>query len=98
MSICSPTGRGGDGVDLGLDGRVAVVTGGGGAIGAACVRLLWREGCRVVVNDVSAEAVDTLVAAAPEPCRGVVADVSVPEDAARVVGAALEAFGRLDVL
>lgn len=40
-------------MDLELSGKVAVVTGGASGIGAACVRALEREGCRVAVWDLS---------------------------------------------
>ena len=34
-----------------LEGKVAVITGSGRGIGAACAKLMASEGCRVVVND-----------------------------------------------
>lgn len=43
-----------------LHGRVAVVTGGGSGIGAACVRLLAARGARLVVADMNADAAATL--------------------------------------
>ena len=43
-------------MDLQLNGNVAVVTGGASGIGAACARLLEREGCRVAVWDLAAGA------------------------------------------
>jgi 2-hydroxycyclohexanecarboxyl-CoA dehydrogenase len=42
-------------MDLELEGRVAVVTGGASGIGAACAKALEREGCRVAVWDLSPE-------------------------------------------
>lgn len=48
----------------GLAGKIALVTGAGGGIGAAVVRLLLEEGARVVATDVSAEALQGLDASA----------------------------------
>src|SRR5690606_36173062 len=45
-----------------LQGRVAVVTGGGSGIGAACVRILAARGARVVVADMHADAAPRLAA------------------------------------
>ncbi len=44
-------------MDLGISGKVAVVTGGASGIGAATVRMLAEEGCRVAVWDLAANAV-----------------------------------------
>ena len=87
-------------METGLDGKVAIVTGGSGGIGLACARALAAEGARVVLGDLNAEA---LAAAVAELGDGVAdrrpsADVSRPDDAQRLVDVALERFGRLDVL
>jgi 3-oxoacyl-[acyl-carrier protein] reductase len=83
----------------GLDGKVAIVTGGSGGIGLASARALAAEGARIVLGDLNAEAV---AAAAAElgaaVATAVTADVSQPEGADALVDAALERFGRLDVL
>jgi 3-oxoacyl-[acyl-carrier protein] reductase len=86
-------------MDTGLDGKVAIITGGSGGIGLACARALSGEGARVVLGDLDAAAV---AAAAGELGADVAADAAVdvtrPDDAQRLVDTALERFGRLDVL
>ena len=86
-------------MQTGLDGMVAIVTGGSGGIGFACARALAAEGARVVLGDLNADAV---AASAAELGAGVAAaatvDVTRPDDAQRLVDVALERFGRLDVL
>ncbi|WP_037607247.1 SDR family oxidoreductase [Streptacidiphilus rugosus] len=85
-------------MDLGLDGRVYVVTAATRGLGLAAAKELVSDGARVVVTgrakESVAEAVDAL--GGPERAEGVVADNAAPDTAARLVGAALERFGRLD--
>ncbi|MBX3566610.1 MAG: SDR family oxidoreductase [Rhizobiaceae bacterium] len=50
-------------MDLGLNGKVALVLGGGGGLGSAIARSLASEGARVAVGDLSKEAADQTVAA-----------------------------------
>ena len=44
----------------GISGRIALVTGAGGGIGAAVVRALHAQGARVVATDLASSALDTL--------------------------------------
>jgi len=85
-----------------LDGKVAVVTGGGRGIGAAIVRRLSQEGAAVVFCDIALdEETDLLVqelTAKGATVRALLADVRKQEDAERVVAAAQEEFGRVDIL
>lgn len=82
-------------------GKVAIVTGGGTGIGRACAQLLAAEGARVVVAgrtpETGGETVRRIRAAGGE-AGFVQADVSRAADVERMVGAAVEAYGRLDVL
>ena len=77
-------------------GPVAIVTGAGAGIGEATARMLHERGYRVVAADVTIEALDwTRGLADVVP---VAADVSIEDDNASMVAAALDAFGRLDVV
>ena len=49
-------------METGLAGKVAIVTGGSGGIGLACVRALVAEGARVVLGDVNGEAAEAAAA------------------------------------
>ena len=85
----------------GLEGTVAIVTGGSRGIGAATAALLAQRGAAVVVSgrdqDRLKAAVTTLEADGHRVV-GVVADAARREDAERLVEAARAEFGRLDVL
>lgn len=84
-----------------LDGGVAIVTGGGGAIGGASSRLLASEGAAVLVADANlagAQAVASDIAAAGGTAKPFQLDVSDPAQAEAAVAAAVDAFGGLSVL
>jgi len=81
--------------------RVAIVTGAGGGLGEASAKRLAREGARVIVADIR-ETDAARVAAEIEsgggvalPCR---ADISLEDDVRAMVGRAVDAFGRLDLM
>jgi 3-oxoacyl-[acyl-carrier protein] reductase len=85
----------------GLEGKVAIVTGGSRGIGHAVALLLAEDGASVVVSgrdaarvDAASKELDSLGA----QILGVAADVARREDVDRLVGAARERFGRIDIL
>ncbi len=88
-------------MDLGLDGKVALVTGGSKGIGEAIVRTLLAEGASVVnVNRSEAEglAMQQEFADAGKVCRFVGGDLSDPAVCQLAVAETLEHLGRIDVL
>ena len=84
-----------------LEGKVAIITGGGAGIGRAASTLFAAEGAKVVVADhkpeLSAETAKAIEANGGRTLN-VEVDVSKPEQVERMVEAAIEAFGRVDVL
>ena len=84
-----------------LDGRTAIVTGGTRGIGAAVAALLAEHGAAVVVSGRDAARLQKAVQELQErgaSVHGVVADAAKREDADRLVEAAKERYGRLDLL
>ena len=85
---------------LGLRGKVAVVTGGGGNIGTATVRLLGQLGANVLVADVNIETAENAAADAREDGADAIAvqcDTRRPDDIERMVEVARDRWDRLDV-
>ncbi len=82
--------------------RVVVITGAGGALGAAVSRRLASEpDCALVLSDVSEESMAATLAGLGDDAAGTVsllADVGDPAQVDAVVRFAIERFGRLDVL
>src|SRR5215217_1004778 len=89
---------------LNLQGAVAVVTGGSRGIGAAICEELGRAGAKVVVNYSGSEGPAQEVAEKINQIGGggeavaIQADVSVPDDAQKLIDRAVELFGRAAVL
>lgn len=84
-------------MDLGLDGKVAVVTGASKGIGLAVVKALLAEGARVVA---AARGTDGELAglARDGAVHPVAVDLAEPSGAQRLIDAAVDAYGGLDVL
>jgi NAD(P)-dependent dehydrogenase (short-subunit alcohol dehydrogenase family) len=81
-----------------LEGKVALITGGGSGMGKVASELFAREGARVVLTDVADEAGEAAAAAIGDAAHYVHADVSNEADADAMVQSAVDRFGRLDVL
>lgn len=81
---------------MSLKGKVALITGGGTGIGAACARRFASEGAHVAVLGRRRERVEEV--AAETDGAAFVADASQPREIRAVVSAIAERFGRLDIL
>lgn len=84
-------------MDLGLTGRVAVVTAASKGLGRATAQALAAEGARVVLNSRNAEALADLAASLPEALVAP-GDITDPDLPGQLVDAALERWGRVDVV
>jgi NAD(P)-dependent dehydrogenase (short-subunit alcohol dehydrogenase family) len=80
-----------------LEGRVAIVTGGGSGIGQAISKRLTEEGASVVVVDRYADKARETAEILGSVAHPVQADVTSEADVERAVGIAVERFGRLDI-
>jgi NAD(P)-dependent dehydrogenase (short-subunit alcohol dehydrogenase family) len=84
-----------------LDGKVAVVTGGGDGIGGAISRLFAEHGARVEIAEIDPERAERKLAeirAGGGTARALVVDVTTEEGVARLADAVLSEHGRVDVL
>lgn len=86
---------------LGIEGRVALVSGGSKGIGRACSELLASEGCRVMVVARGAAGVEAAVEGIRTNggiAQGITADLTCEEDVRRAVEAARQAFAAPDIV
>jgi 3-oxoacyl-[acyl-carrier protein] reductase len=87
-------------MNLTLNSKVALITGGSRGIGAATVRMFAAAEAKVVFNYQSAKAQAEALAreCGGQNCRAVQSDLSTTEAAQQLVSSAIAAFGRLDIL
>lgn len=86
---------------FGLDGRVALIVGGGGAIGSAMAMALGGAGASISIagrTSASVQAAAARVHEAGAESVAVVADVTHETDCERMVAETLDRFGRLDII
>lgn len=81
-----------------LDGKVAVITGGASGIGAATATLFVREGARVLIADLQDAAAEAFAESLGPNATSIRANVAVEADVAAAIRAAVEKWGRLDIL
>ena len=81
-----------------LEGKIALVVGGGSGMGRAGATAMAAEGAKVVVSDLSLDRAEAVAAAIGENASAMHVDVTSPELVERVVAETVERFGRLDIL
>jgi 3-oxoacyl-[acyl-carrier protein] reductase len=81
-----------------LTGKTALITGASGGIGAEIARALHRQGATVALSGTRREALDTLAAELGERAHVLPADLSQPDEAARLIADAEAALGKVDIL
>jgi citronellol/citronellal dehydrogenase len=85
-------------IDGALEGRVAIVTGGGTNLGKAATEELVRCGASVVIAGRRAELLEETAGEIGERCSWVAADIREPAGAEQIVTTTLERFGHVDLL
>ena len=81
-----------------LEGKVALITGGGTGIGRATAILFAREGARVAIADIDAGAGEETARLAGNGAIAIHTDVTEPESIQAAIQSTVGAFGRLDVV
>jgi 3-oxoacyl-[acyl-carrier protein] reductase len=88
-------------MDLGLTGKVAIVTGSARGLGAATARRLAQEGAKVVITDINAELAEATAKALQDEGLGahcVVGDITQAADVQRLVDETVAHFGGVHIL
>ena len=86
---------------MGVQNRVAIVTGSGGGIGETTIKMLAQNGAKVVVNDIEQAKIDKVVAeikAAGGEAIGVAADISKRDQVQALVSQVVGKYGTVDIL
>ncbi len=81
-----------------FENKVALVTGAAGAIGKGIAARLVEQGAKVFITDLDQGQLDTIRKELGENCQGLAGDATVHEQVKRIVAAAIDAFGTIDVL
>ena len=83
-----------------LQGKVAIITGAGAGIGKASALLFAKEGAKVCCNSISdsAQKVVELIKSDGGDAIFIKADVSIEEEAKKIVETSIKAYGKLDIL
>jgi NAD(P)-dependent dehydrogenase (short-subunit alcohol dehydrogenase family) len=84
-------------MDLGLTGKVALITGGSSGIGLAIAQKLAAEGCKVAIAGRQRAKLDAAATQIPG-ARGFTADVCVADQVAKLVDGVIADFGRIDIV
>ncbi len=84
-----------------LDGKTAVITGGGSGVGRAMAKLFAQQGSTVVVVDMVPDRVKqvvTEITTTGSQAEGLVQDLAVPSEPERMIDHTVRAYGRVDIL
>ncbi|KAJ9545022.1 hypothetical protein OSB04_024729 [Centaurea solstitialis] len=81
-----------------LEGKIAIVTGGAGGIGAATARLFIRNGAKVVIADINDENGLALASSLSPYGTYVHCDVSSETDVKNLIDSTMSCYGRIDIL
>ncbi|NBB12257.1 SDR family oxidoreductase [Pseudomonas sp. SLFW] len=85
-------------MDLGIKGRVALITGASGGIGLATATLLSEEGVRLVLSDIDQDKLEKACAGLGTECVFVAADLTRQDEVEKVIKAGEAKFGQVDIV
>jgi 3-oxoacyl-[acyl-carrier protein] reductase len=85
-------------MDLGIEGKVALVTAASAGLGLGCAQALGAEGCRVAINGHDPSRLEAAAATLRGDALTLDADVTDPDAPAALVASTVERFGAIDIL